>query len=782
MKGADRPRVFWLGAHKVLKHTELAHLRELGFEVFNPPYISPIYDQSMDLRLDFDQPTTLPPAEFARLMAHDFFYTVVPEDIAELLNAYFDAIVVTINANWLKSILDVFHGRVIYRIYGQHFSLSQKIVEIGLWPSIICREDFAIVPFALESVEREHRWFLDLCADFVPYQIPDDVFEYTGAWAHRADHKVEIATSIPNILNPYFAAAYADFCADYPHRIFSIYGPQRAHPADPRIVGALHRRTFLERLAASAGYLYNYKDGVCYLPPIEMMQMAGPVLYARGSLLARFYGEASVGRIEDRVDAERKLRWLLHGDERFIGELVAAQEPVRRRYDRAVVRPVFAEVFSRLLGSDKISEPSFSYSPPMLAVSGKSASPRRQLYVLMHADGLVVHQNGRAYAFEGIPRVVDVLVDALAQWGDLDVTIVTTLRSSPAMRDFFAERLAAGRVRLHVLELGEDREDEGSIQQRLSLIEKINADPNTQAVLVPHYYLFPEALLLNRDVVLYLPDYFPHLMPDVAFDVSRDKDRENKAVGVAIASKARRVLTNSEFTRGYLADAGFVAANETEKVVVAPLPLLGARRAEPLDEAEQRRLSDALAGRRFLFYPTANRPNKQWVFLLRLFANARLAYPDLALVLTGSLTSVPGVAEAAARWEVGEHLLFLHHLEEGSVRWLYERCAALCLTSTLEGNFPPQMLEAFTYGAPIVATRLPTITEALGDLASELLLCEPLQLEDFRAKLAIAIDDRRSTLARQARVWAALRARNTPEAFFRRVAPMFGVRAPAEAA
>ena len=65
--GAPRrhPRVFWLGMHHVLKPTELRRLRELGFEVFCPAYLSPLFDQSADLSVDRQQYTTLPSEVFS---------------------------------------------------------------------------------------------------------------------------------------------------------------------------------------------------------------------------------------------------------------------------------------------------------------------------------------------------------------------------------------------------------------------------------------------------------------------------------------------------------------------------------------------------------------------------------------------------------------------------------------------------------------------------------------------------------------------------------------------
>jgi glycosyltransferase involved in cell wall biosynthesis len=761
-------RVFWLGMHKVLKSTELSRLRRLGFEVFNPPYISPVYDQSADTRLDFDQPTTLPADVFNKLVQHDFFYAEVPQNIAEILNAYFDFAIVTISADWLKSFLAAFSGPVIYRIYGQHFSLSQKIVAIGLWETLVSRDGFCIVPFAEESVEREQSWFLDLCSHIVPYQIPDDVFTMSNTWSART-HRREIATNIPNIQNPYYAAAYAEFSAQYPQRLFRIYGPQRAAPLDSRIVGELDRAEFLNRLAEASGFFYNYKDQVCYLPPIEMMQLGGPVIYAPGSLLSRFYDDRRPGLASDPIEAEKKLKWLIAGDRAFADEVIEAQEGVRKRYDREVVAPIFDGAFKDLLQARQQGAGLMNRNGPYLSsrvATAPSCGATQSVVILLHADGLIGYENGRAYAFQGIPRVIDVVVDALINHSRVNVIISSNVGSLPALHDFFRSHVRSGRLTLYVVKGTATSTEIESNLERLRLIKTINGRTDVISVLVPHYYLFPECLLCNAPLTLYLPDYFPYLLPNQIFDISTEKDEENKRVGVAIAKKARAILTNSDFTKRYLPNAGFVTPEEADKIVVAPLPFLGLKRAARLDGTEERELRNRIGDRQYLFYPTANRPNKQIAFLLRLFARLRITRQGLGLVLTCDLSSVPSAAETADQYGLLDQITFLSGVGEAALRWLYENAAGLCLTSTVEGNFPPQVLEALHYGAPVIATRLPTILDVLGDLSHDMLLCRPLDLADFADKVDTALRDRAEVIARQGRILAYLQDWNSESVFY----------------
>lgn len=765
-------RIFWLGMHKVLRQTELPQLRQMGYEVFSPAYISPIYDQSADRSIDLDQHTTLPPEVFSELISYDFFYKPIEPRIAALLNEYFDAAICTINADWLKAFIDAYQGPVIYRVYGQHFSLSEKMVEIGLWEKVMTRADFSIVPFAAESIEREQNWFLDLCHTIVPYQIPDDVFDVSGSWAHQ-EHRKKILTHIPNIQNPYFAANYAAFNSEFPNNIFEILGPQRDHPDDPRLTGALERVEFLKRLGEASGFLYNYKDDVCYLTPIEMMQVGGPVLYAPGSLLARFYKDNTPGLIDNRQSGEKKLGYLLAGDRFFVDEVIEAQEQVRSRYDRDVVRPQFEKTFRELLSNRQresvLEKRVNTYSTRTLRETHQDV-PRETLALLLHADGLFGYTRGKAYAFEGIPRVMEAIVEALVAHSDINFLITCTDQSKTVTYDFFSSYVKSGRVEIYVLRGVEgDGDTIANELERLQLIEYLNNRKDINIVVVPHYYLFPESLLFQRTTTLYLPDYFPHLLPGTVFDSSLEKDAENKSVGVAIAKKSKVIFTSSNYTKNYLADAGFIEQDETDKVEIVPLPLLGARQTVALPRELQLEMEQRLAGRRFIFYPTANRPNKRLNFFLHVFGVMRMSHPDLVAVLTSPLGQIAGVGEVADKYNLKPHIEVMTRIGDDEMAWLYRNAAALCLTSTLEGNFPPQILEALSYDTPLVATRLPPIIDELGDQAEKLLLCPPRDLEAFCKNLEIAFSNRDEVIRKQREVLLFRQKLTAPEIFLEKL-------------
>lgn len=777
-KGSDVPkRIFWLGMHKVLRTTELPQLRDMGYEVFSPAYISDVYDQSADRAIDLDQPTTLPDDVFAELLAHNFFYSSIPSRIGDYLNQYFDCVIVTINADWLRSIVDVFKKRIIYRIYGQPYSLSEYIMKSGTWEKLMVHGDFHIVPFAAETTEFERPWFRDLCAGVVPYQIPDDVFDFTGTWG-GASHNGTIATSIPNVENAYYSSEYRRFNSAFPHRVFRIYGPQRSTPDDTRFVGALRRQDFLGRLRDSAGFFYNFRDPVCYLAPIESMQIGVPVLFAPGSLLHRFYPDKTPGLIRNQIDAERKIKLLLNSDATFAAEVIESQEPVRQRYDREIVRPKFERLFRALIDREPAHAPCLVFDhrsiPVRSPLAPQSGAGSDTVALLMHIDGLVGYAGGKPSAFEGIPRVIEAVVSALQATTDLRCAITCTETSVSVMYDFFRDYVASGRVELIPIPATAINEEVIQSIGKMIVVNHINGREDIKSVLVPHYYLFPESLFLKKRITLYLPDYFPYLMPEAIFDISREKDIENKEVGVAIAKKAANILTNSDFTRSYLPAAGFVRPSEADKVIVAPLPLLGERGVEQLSRDRETQLKAEIGGRPYLFYPTAVRPNKNIGFFLRVLAEMRVKNPDMIAVLTGDLRSVPGVQEICDDLGLEQHIVFMRRVGDDVLAWLYRHAVALCLTPSVEGNFPPQVLEALAYGCPVVSTRLPTITEVLPDGFEMLLLCNERDQADFTRKIDIAMEQRDQTLLRQAAVMGFMRERNSIAVFAGKVAASLG--------
>ncbi|QCG92189.1 hypothetical protein [Azospirillum sp. TSH100] len=349
--GAGKGRIFWFGAHKLLVGTELARLRALGYEVFNPPYLSHIPDQSVASTWDRNQPTTLPPEVFDKLSKYNFFYNSISPEIADILNSQFDAVVVTIVARWTAEILRVYDGPCIFRAYGQTHLLSDEFELCGVRPLIENRDNFHFCPHSDKTMEAEADW-LRSRGTVIPYCLSEDIFQHRGIWAASTDRNDSILVTAPNILGNPFHRAHYDFLKEFFHqKHFKYCGVQLVDIDDDHVVGSLERRKQIGMFADASGYLYTYRDPrVCYLPPVEMIVLGGPVAYLSGSLLARHIGKGGPGEAASVMDAHRIVNAFRAKDHVFIDEVRQSQQHIATLYDPAHVWPIFDREMARMIG------------------------------------------------------------------------------------------------------------------------------------------------------------------------------------------------------------------------------------------------------------------------------------------------------------------------------------------------------------------------------------------------------------------------------------------------
>jgi FkbM family methyltransferase len=340
-----KKRIFWLGMHKILVRTELVRLRELGYEVFNPKYLSEIVDQSAELDWDGNQQTSLPGDIFNKLASTNFFYTALDAEIYSILNEYFDAVIVTIAPIWLEPIVKGYRGKIIYRVYGQAHSLTNEFLIRDMRRFVEGNENFIFMPHASEAVLSEENWFRENEL-VVPYCLTDDIFGHQDSWSRPSAFGGEVALTCPNIANPFFGEHYQFLKKHYDKHFFRFYGVQTSVLNDDAVVGTLPRRELIERWRNVACYIYTYDDPqVCYLPPIEMMVIGVPVLFVAGSLLDKYFaGINTPARFRTPQEALHLCEQIRNGNEQLIDAILVFQKDVRKRYAPAYVWPIFDRV------------------------------------------------------------------------------------------------------------------------------------------------------------------------------------------------------------------------------------------------------------------------------------------------------------------------------------------------------------------------------------------------------------------------------------------------------
>lgn len=808
-------RLFWLGMHKILVQTELPRLRELGFEVFNPPYLSSVKDQSACLEWDANQPTTLPPEIFEKLSKYSFFYNRISKEIEKILNLYFDAIIVTISPAWLVEVLKAYQGKIIYRTYGQHYLLSKELTNNKAFYNIVSRDNFWFVPHAEEVVSEEDSWLREREV-IIPYCLTDDIIEHLDTWENDIPKKPEIALTCPNITNDYFHEHYKFLKQHFNDSFYKYYGVQISQVKDPRIVGTLERNEFISCLKKSAGYLYTYSEKrVCYLPPIEMMMLGGPVLYLTGSLLDQYFHFSSPGRCQTIEEAHQKSKLLIQGDRNFIEEVIASQKEVRKRYMPETIWPLFDRTFQDILHQENHASSWLAVGPESLLKKNK------RIYVFHHFPGSpIAFKDGQYFAYDGIPRVIRQVISILASSPNVEVVITAYEHQVSSLNGYFRSIPNHDRVRIlcinsqmevsrvtirswfkkilkstvkkftsplwriklkkfivtlkHIFKLLSRYRppiSTPSIELRW-YIKLINNDDSAVAILVPHYYYFPDALELKRKIILYLPDYMPHFFHQTG-EFSEDEGKHTE-IGRLLAKKADKIFCNSQFTKSYLPESRLKVL--PEKIQVAYLPFLNNTNAS--QNHSHSILNKKIETKPYIFYPTRAHPNKNLSFLLKIVEELINRGHDIHLVLTTTIECDPKATKVFHSMKHKKNVLFLDIVTDDDLAQLYINAAALCFTSLAEGNFPPQIHEALRYQTPIVCGRLKFITERIPEhLLDSILFCEPNNEREFVTACEFAFQNRSSIIEKQKPVLHALEDKNTLLSFRRKIFEIFNLNA-----
>lgn len=171
-----------------------------------------------------------------------------------------------------------------------------------------------------------------------------------------------------------------------------------------------------------------------------------------------------------------------------------------------------------------------------------------------------------------------------------------------------------------------------------------------------------------------------------------------QAIFRAAARRCRALITDSRFAQGELARELDVPA---ERLI--PIPLGTEPPRPPVPVA----LDVAAIGPYVLYVGTAER-RKGFDTLLAAMARVARERPDLSLVVTSRLDG----------WhpDAGVRVRELGYVDDDTLAALYRGCTLLAFPSRYEG-FGLPVLEAMSYGAPVVASNASSVPEAGGDAA-----------------------------------------------------------------
>ena len=253
---------------------------------------------------------------------------------------------------------------------------------------------------------------------------------------------------------------------------------------------------------------------------------------------------------------------------------------------------------------------------------------------------------------------------------------------------------------------------------------------STHADLV-HFPMVQQPILYKGKVVTSMLDLttLKFTNPSKNLIIFKTKQLVYRFVNRKAAKKSTHIITISNYVRDNLIEMFGIEQSKITTTYNAADRI--ADKPEALNNLKEEK---------FIMYVGRPLPHKNLERLMEAFVEIRKTHPDLKLVLAGKKDVLFERHEERAR-ELGiaDSVVFTGFVNEGQLRWLYEKCQAYVFPSLSEGFGLPG-LEAMMHGAPVVSSNATCLPEIYEDAAHYF---DPLNIDDMAIKICEVLDDKK---------------------------------------
>lgn len=163
---------------------------------------------------------------------------------------------------------------------------------------------------------------------------------------------------------------------------------------------------------------------------------------------------------------------------------------------------------------------------------------------------------------------------------------------------------------------------------------------------------------------------------------------------------------------------------------------------------------------KFLFYASQFRPNKNIPNLLKSFnVLLRERYCYCKLILTGDPQDYPEIIHIINSLGINNDVLFAHAMPEQVLAAMYYRASLVVNPALSEGGFPFTFTEGMSVGTPSVMSRMAQTSEAIPGELADVMLFDPLSIEDMADKIQFGLNNREKLIELQTPLYNQMKAR-----------------------
>ena len=165
-----------------------------------------------------------------------------------------------------------------------------------------------------------------------------------------------------------------------------------------------------------------------------------------------------------------------------------------------------------------------------------------------------------------------------------------------------------------------------------------------------------------------------------------------------------RIIAISQFTKLSLMEKYGVDPDKVSVIYLAP-------QEQVVNHCSQLGLPD-----NFVFYPAAMWPHKNHKILIEAMSLLRLKFPDIHLIFTGPVKNKKlkeELVSLAVSCGLKDRTNFMGFVLDENMSLIYKKAKVLVFPSSFEG-FGIPLVEAFSYGVPVIAADNTSISEIVG--------------------------------------------------------------------